>query len=380
MTNRRRQPVPMDRTPQIRNQRPPIEEQRLAPVQQGARASDYRGMGISDEPFPMPAPTERRPISEILNPDLIKRAKDEYDASLPGDRKYAQILTETKYGGTFGNSRGRGFDAWFEENYINNPNSALSSQERMALQPYVGVPRYQMDSIGQRPQVSPGNYNDLMARQNYDNFMREQMAVLAAQRASGQLEPGRMSPIPDGPVQNTGAAPSPRGDFIDTREPGRNYLTDMVDYIDPATGENTSRTRGVVPAPGSRFVRVGSSMPVQNPNYDAAMARQTYNNLMRDQMAMYAAQQASASNSQFLPGVPPPPAPAVPQANPQAASNFANLTPGASVAGQQPSQPRPSQPTPSQPLAQPAAPFGGQRPRRSGRQVPNVGFEPIQAF
>jgi len=219
----------------------------------------------------MPAPTKRRPISEILNPDLIKRAKDEYNASLPRDRSYAQALTKTKYGGTFGDSRGRGFDAWFEENYINNPNSALSSQERMSLQPYVGVPRYQMDSIGQRPQVSPGNYNDLMARQTYDN-------------------------------------------------------------------------------------------------------------IMRDQMARYAAQQASASNSQFLPGVPPPPAPAVPQVNQQAASNFANLTPGASMAGQQPSQPKFSQPKPSQPFAQPAAPFGGQRPRQSRAQAPNVGFAPIQAF
>jgi len=52
-------------------------------------------------------------------------------------------------------------------------------------------------------------------------------------------------------------------DFIDSRQPGYNYSADMVDYIDPATGERTSRTRGVVPSPGSRFVPVNR---FQTPN------------------------------------------------------------------------------------------------------------------
>ena len=52
-------------------------------------------------------------------------------------------------------------------------------------------------------------------------------------------------------------------DFIDSRQPGYNYTADMVDYIDPATGERTSRTRGVVPSPGSRFVPVNR---FQTPN------------------------------------------------------------------------------------------------------------------
>jgi hypothetical protein len=43
-------------------------------------------------------------------------------------------------------------------------------------------------------------------------------------------------------------------DFIDARDPNKSYTMNMVDYIDPATGEKVSRTRGVVPAPGSRFV------------------------------------------------------------------------------------------------------------------------------
>jgi hypothetical protein len=43
-------------------------------------------------------------------------------------------------------------------------------------------------------------------------------------------------------------------DFIDARDPNKMYSMNMVDYIDPATGEKVSRTNGVVPAPGSRFV------------------------------------------------------------------------------------------------------------------------------
>lgn len=71
--------------------------------------------------------------------------------------------------------------------------------------------------------------------------------------------------------------PRPSGqDFIDLRDPNRAYTADMVDYIDPATGERTSRTRGVVPAPGSRFVPANGNK--FNPN------------LMRDQQARLAAQ------------------------------------------------------------------------------------------
>lgn len=81
--------------------------------------------------------------------------------------------------------------------------------------------------------VRDPNFDLAMNRQDYANFMRDQRARLDAERASGGNQ-----------------------DFIDARQPGFSYMTDMVDYIDPATGEKTSRTRGVVPAPGSRFVPV----------------------------------------------------------------------------------------------------------------------------
>jgi hypothetical protein len=88
-----------------------------------------------------------------------------------------------------------------------------------------------------RPSTAPldavrnPNFDAAMAQRNYDNFIAEQRARMGAER--GQ---------------------SGNQDFIDSRDPNKMYTQDMVDYIDPATGERTSRTRGVVPAPGSRFV------------------------------------------------------------------------------------------------------------------------------
>lgn len=85
-----------------------------------------------------------------------------------------------------------------------------------------------------------------MANQNYANFMRDQQARLAAER--GQYTQGRLM-----------GAPSGGQDFIDSRDPNKKYAHNMVDYIDPATGEKVSRTRGVIPAPGSRFVPVNQA-------------------------------------------------------------------------------------------------------------------------
>lgn len=93
--------------------------------------------------------------------------------------------------------------------------------------------------------------------------------------------------------------PTPKAvpdDFVDKRNPGRQYTQDMIDYIDPSTGEITSRTRGIVPAPGSRFVPLrGASRPGRiGGAYEEAMAQQTYNNLVQQQAAFLAAQNALA--------------------------------------------------------------------------------------
>lgn len=75
----------------------------------------------------------------------------------------------------------------------------------------------------------------------------------------GFIQPGPSQPpqpamvYPGGPMP-PGQMPS-NGGFIDAREPGMLYQAVMVPYYNPATGETTSRTAGVVPAPGSGWVR-----------------------------------------------------------------------------------------------------------------------------
>jgi hypothetical protein len=115
---------------------------------------------------------------DLLNPDLIKRARDEYEKSLPSDRAYAQKITSTNYGGTFGDSRGRGFDAWFEKNYINNPNSPLSDQERMSLQQLQAgvVPAPGSRFVQTGSSLMPvTNYDAAMAQQVYQNLLAQSL-------------------------------------------------------------------------------------------------------------------------------------------------------------------------------------------------------------
>jgi hypothetical protein len=96
--------------------------------------------------------------------------------------------------------------------------------------------------------VRSPNFDAAMAQQRYDQML----ADMTARAKAGQFDTRRdevgQRP-PQGPQVGGG-----NQDFIDNRDPNKMYTQDMVDYIDPATGERTSRTRGVVPAPGSRFV------------------------------------------------------------------------------------------------------------------------------
>ena len=98
-----------------------------------------------------------------------------------------------------------------------------------------------------------------MADQNYANLMRDQQARLAAiDRRTDRITP---NPEPKAPRQ-----PRPSGpDFVDNRDPNKYSTMNMVNYYDPATGEVTSRTSGVVPGPGSRFVQYTGQLP-QGPN------------------------------------------------------------------------------------------------------------------
>jgi len=125
-----------------------------------------------------------------------------------------------------------------------------------------------------RPKPSPldlvrnPNFNAAMAQRNYDNFIAEQRARMGAERSQ-----------------------SGNQDFIDNRDPNKATTMDMVDYIDPATGEKVSRTRGVVPAPGSRFVPANGSK--FNPNLMPEEEKQRLDRLVVD-FAMQGADQREA--------------------------------------------------------------------------------------
>jgi hypothetical protein len=86
--------------------------------------------------------------------------------------------------------------------------------------------------------VRSPNFDAAMAQQDYANLMRDQRARLATERGQSGDQ-----------------------DFIDSRDPNRKYTMNMISYIDPATGEVTSRTKGIEPAPGSRFVRYYGPSP-----------------------------------------------------------------------------------------------------------------------
>jgi len=97
-----------------------------------------------------------------LNQNIVNKAKQEYLASLPSDMRYAQALTPTRYGGTFGDRRGQGFDQWFTENYINKG--------------LIQVPSSPRDSQGPMPGINSQNAI-------YNQLMQQQMANYAAQNA-----------------------------------------------------------------------------------------------------------------------------------------------------------------------------------------------------
>ena len=142
--------------------------------------------------------------------------------------------------------------------------------------------------------VQNPNFNSLMRNQDYFNTLSQ---LLAERQARGP-EYGLMPiPSPDEARRMeaamaernaalTGGTAQPINDpeFIDSREPGKNYTMNMVNYVDPTTGQMVARTAGIVPRPGSRFVpaekfqspnqpipAIGNAMPQVNPQLEQAM-------------------------------------------------------------------------------------------------------------
>jgi hypothetical protein len=138
--------------------------------------------------------------------------------------------------------------------------------------------------------VQNPNFNSLMKNQNYFNMISQ---LLAERQARGP-EAGLM-PIPspeearrmeaamaerNAALTSGTARPANDPEFIDSREPGKNYTANMVNYVDPTTGQMVARTAGIVPRPGSRFVpaenfqtpnqpipAIGNAMPQANANF-----------------------------------------------------------------------------------------------------------------
>jgi len=112
---------------------------------------------------------------------------------------------------------------------------------------------------------------------------------LSPNRVHGHLRqpqpPTSMQPVappamtyPGGPMP-PGQMPSKDG-FIDTRGSGEGNFAVMVPYYNPATGETTHRTAGIVPAPGSGWVHgtgpsAGQQPPAAAPGYGARIRNPT---------------------------------------------------------------------------------------------------------
>jgi len=114
-------------------------------------------------------PTSQPSPGPMINPETLNKARDEYVKQNPGEvnRRVTQDMIGSRYLGPIGRSMS-GFDKWFETNYINNPNSSLTAQERASIIP---ERRITADEAGrmQGPQRDPNTgmtFQEMMARQN----------------------------------------------------------------------------------------------------------------------------------------------------------------------------------------------------------------------
>jgi hypothetical protein len=148
-------------------------------------------------------------------------------------------------------------------------------------------------------------------------------------------------------------------EFIDSRQPGSNYTMNMINYVDPATGQMVARTAGIVPRAGSRFVPVDRFG--QTPNQPIPTSGTAYNQIppmstggtasaaIGNQFSqpMPQAQQMQDYNRMLQQGIQ-----NSNTMNQGAMANFANMQPGM----QAPQQAGTTTPNPAMPSRQ----FGGQ--------------------
>lgn len=141
--------------------------------------------------------------------------------------------------------------------------------------------------------VQNPNFNSLMRNQDYFNTLSQLLAERQARGPEAGIMPignpdeaRRMeAAMAERNAALTGGTAQPINDpeFIDSREPGKNYTMNMVNYVDPTTGQMVARTAGIVPRPGSRFVpaekfqspnqpipAIGNAMPQANASLSQA--------------------------------------------------------------------------------------------------------------
>jgi hypothetical protein len=116
--------VPVDRFGQTPNPEPKAPRQ--------PRPSPEPGLDRRPQPY---RPSQPSP-GPMINPETLNKARDEYVKQNPGEvnRRVTQDMIGSRYLGPIGRSMS-GFDKWFETNYINNPNSSLTAQERASIIP-----------------------------------------------------------------------------------------------------------------------------------------------------------------------------------------------------------------------------------------------------
>jgi len=128
--------------------------------------------------------------------------------------------------------------------------------------------------------VQNPNFNSLMKNQNYFNMLSQLIAERQARGPEvgimpiGNPEEARRMEAAmaerNAALTSGTARPANDPEFIDSREPGKNYTSNMVNYVDPTTGQMVARTAGTVPRPGSRFV---PAEKFQTPNQPIATTR-----------------------------------------------------------------------------------------------------------
>ena len=284
---------------------------------QDPRDQNTRYKGPKAPTQPRLSPSSISP-SSILNPETLTKAREEYVKQNPGEvnRQVKADLVNSRYLGQIGRGMS-GFDKWFEKNYINNPNSSLSEQERMALNP----------QRGQRPPQGP----------------QAPMIGYASQQPGNMPLPN----IPQGPQVGGGEGLNYKGQQFDASEQpgygdpyfqGSKRYQEREDYqnflkqggqrpperpqVGGGMGELVPQRPNLIPQPGIRIP--------QGPQ-NAQDAMSAYNNLL----------QQGIQRSNTL--------------NQDAASNFANMQAGAPI-------PQPATPAKANPTM-PIAGMGMQQPK-----------------